>query len=39
MGLDLIKRFIAGWLGNQAWILKTLDGIQKEALNKVIKNL
>jgi alpha-galactosidase len=38
-GLDLIKRFIAGWLGDQAWILKTLDGIQKEALNKVIKNL
>jgi alpha-galactosidase len=38
-GLELIKRFITGWLGNQAWILKTLDGIQKQALNKVIKNL
>jgi hypothetical protein len=37
--LDLIKRFITGWLGKQAWVLKTMDCIQNEALNKVIRNL
>lgn len=38
-GLDIIKGAITGWLGNQAWALKILNGIQKDALKKKIKGL
>ena len=38
-GLDIIKGVLTGWLGNQAWVLKILDSIQRNALKKKIKDL
>jgi hypothetical protein len=38
-GLDIIKGAITGWLGNQSWALKTLDGIQKDALKNKVNDL